>query len=98
MMNLFDPNSSRAIALVLFIAIQSYPGMAQKSSRPDLTILERNIRAEMNFLASDAMQGRGSATGYERIAAEYIASQFRQFGLEPAGDADNTGNKGVVQR
>jgi aminopeptidase YwaD len=62
------------------------------------TILERNVRAELEFLASDAMQGRGSASGYERIAAEYIASQFRQFGLDPAGDADNAGNKGFVQR
>jgi hypothetical protein len=52
----------------------------------------------MNFLASDALQGRGSATGYERIAAEYIGSQFFQFGLEPAGDADASGAKGFVQR
>jgi Peptidase family M28 len=62
------------------------------------TILERNVRAELEFLASDAMQGRGSASGYERIAAEYISSQFRQFGLEPAGDADSAGNIGFVQR
>jgi hypothetical protein len=36
---------------------------ASRSSAPaktGQTILERNIRAEMNFLASDAMQGRGS--------------------------------------
>ena len=44
------------------------------------------------------MQGRGSGTGYERIAAEYIGSQFRQFGLDGAGDADEAGNKGFVQR
>lgn len=61
-------------------------------------ILERNVRAELEFLASDAMQGRGSATGYERIAAEYIGSQFRQFGLEAAGDTDNSGKRGFTQR
>ena len=61
-------------------------------------ITEENIRAHLNFLASDAMQGRGSGTGYERIAAEYIGSQFRQYGLEPGGDADAGGNKGFVQR
>ena len=44
------------------------------------------------------MQGRGSGTNYERIAAEYIGSQFRQFGLEPGGDTDSAGNKGFVQR
>src|SRR5919205_3145472 len=61
-------------------------------------IREENIRAELSFLASDAMQGRGSGTIYERIAAEYIGSQFRQFGLEPGGDTDSAGNKTFVQR
>jgi hypothetical protein len=61
-------------------------------------ILERNIRAELSFLASDAMQGRGSGTNYERVAAEYIGSQFRQFGLEAGGDADSAGEKGYVQQ
>jgi len=44
------------------------------------------------------MQGRGSGTNFERIAAEYIGSQFRQFGLEPGGDTDSSGTKGYVQR
>src|SRR6476661_3883956 len=67
-------------------------------TRASAPILERNIRAELGFLASDAMQGRGSGTNYERVAAEYIGSQFRQFGLEAGGDADATGGKGFVQR
>src|SRR5574338_1530914 len=57
------------------------------------SIREQDIRAELGFLASDAMQGRGSGTIFERIAAEYIGSQFRQFGLEPGGDTDAAGNK-----
>jgi len=62
------------------------------------SIRERDIRAELGFLASDAMQGRGSGTMFERIAAEYIGSQFQQFGLEPGGDTDSAGNKSFVQR
>jgi hypothetical protein len=62
------------------------------------SIRERDIRAELGFLASDAMQGRGSGTMFERIAAEYIGSQFQQFGLEPGGDTDAAGNKSFVQR
>lgn len=58
---------------------------------------ERNVRAEMNFLASDAMQGRGSGTIFERVAAEYIGSQFMQFGLEPAGKRDASGKQTYVQ-
>jgi Zn-dependent M28 family amino/carboxypeptidase len=91
------------IALIVFIITQGTGGFAQRKPRraratSQLTVLERNIRAEMNFLASDAMQGRGSATGYERIAAEYIGSQFHQFGLEPAGDVDASGKRVFVQR
>src|SRR5215213_6259082 len=58
---------------------------------------ERVVRASMNFLASDAMQGRGSGTLFERIAAEYVGSQFMQFGLEPAGEAGYDGKPTYVQ-
>lgn len=58
---------------------------------------ERNVRAEMGFLASDAMQGRGSGTQFERVAAEYIGSQFMQFGLEPAGEMGTDGKQTYVQ-
>ena len=86
-------NPVQRFALTVFILfLINAPVLAQSS------ILEQNVRAQLNFLASDAMQGRGSGTNYERIAAEYIGSQFRQFGLEPGGDADSAGNKGFVQR
>jgi len=48
--------------------------------------LERSIRAEMDFLASDALRGRGSATPDERSAAEYAAKQFAAMGLSPGGE------------
>jgi Peptidase family M28 len=44
------------------------------------------VRAQMSFLASDALQGRGSGTREEWIAASYIGSQLEQYGIEPAGD------------
>lgn len=42
------------------------------------------VSAHENFLAGDALQGRGSATRDEAIAAAYVASQFEGFGLTPA--------------
>ena len=47
--------------------------------------LEKRIRAHVEFLADDLLRGRepGSA-GYD-IAANYVASQFLQTGLTPAG-------------
>jgi aminopeptidase YwaD len=44
------------------------------------------IRAHMEFLASDALEGRGSGTRDEWIAATYIASELQRYGIEPAGD------------
>jgi aminopeptidase YwaD len=61
------------------------------------SVLERDVRAHLEFLAGDAMQGRGSGTQYERLAGEYVASQLRQFGVEPAGDADASGQKTFMQ-
>ncbi len=44
------------------------------------------IRAHEEFLAADALRGRGSATPDELVAATYIASQLRQYGVEPGLD------------
>jgi hypothetical protein len=49
-------------------------------------VTEESVRAHMEFLAGDAMNGRGSGTRDEWIAAEYIAAQVRLLGLEPLGD------------
>jgi hypothetical protein len=44
---------------------------------------ETAIRAELGFLAGDALHGRGSGTRDEWIAATYIASELQQFGIQP---------------
>jgi Zn-dependent M28 family amino/carboxypeptidase len=44
------------------------------------------IHADMNFLASDELQGRGSGTRDEHLAALYAASLFASFALEPGGE------------
>lgn len=87
-----------AVFLIVTSPIAVIPQARRSVPRATALVLERNVRAELSFLASDAMQGRGSATNYERVAAEYVGSMFRQFGLEPAGDTDASGAKGFVQR
>lgn len=44
------------------------------------------IRAHMNFLASDALRGRGSGTQDELLAAMYVSAQLEQYGIAPAGN------------
>jgi hypothetical protein len=65
-------------------------GAAADSARD--TISEVSVRTHLEFLASDAMNGRGSGTRDEWLAAEYIGAQLRLWGLEPLGD-----NGGYVQ-
>ena len=41
------------------------------------------MRGHLSFLASDALEGRGTPSRGLDLAAEYIAAQFRRAGLEP---------------
>ena len=53
-------------------------------------ITPETIKAHMRFLADDLLLGRESgAPGYD-IAANYVASQFAQSGLSPAGDDETS--------
>ena len=45
-----------------------------------------NFKAHTQFLASDEMGGRGVGSVGGRLAAEYIAKQFKDIGLQPLGD------------
>ncbi|HET9810129.1 MAG TPA: M20/M25/M40 family metallo-hydrolase [Sphingomicrobium sp.] len=45
----------------------------------------QRVRADVEYLAGDALEGRGTGSrGYE-MAAAYVASQFRAIGLKPGG-------------
>jgi Zn-dependent M28 family amino/carboxypeptidase len=45
------------------------------------------FKAHLEFLADDALEGRGSGTRGGLLAQKYIAAQFERLGLEPAGDS-----------
>ncbi|HWR37536.1 MAG TPA: M28 family peptidase [Clostridia bacterium] len=44
------------------------------------------IRADVRFLSSDLLEGRGTGARGGDLAAQYIATQFALAGLKPAGD------------
>lgn len=75
-------------ALALATAFTLIVPAAELSARRDTdTITVTSVRSHLEFLAGDALNGRGSGTRDEWIAAAYIASQLRRWGLEPLGDA-----------
>ena len=76
------------------IALIASPAMAQATRA-----VERNaVEAHMNFLAGEELQGRGSATRDEAIAAAYVAAQFRLAGLTPAPGMDGYVQKAPVTK
>jgi hypothetical protein len=44
-----------------------------------------SLRGHVSFLASDLLEGRSTPSRGLDLAADYIATQFRRAGLEPAG-------------
>ncbi|HEY4678130.1 MAG TPA: M20/M25/M40 family metallo-hydrolase [Candidatus Angelobacter sp.] len=73
------------IKLLLFINLFCFLAVA---SVQHSNVDQAQIRGEMEFLASDAMQGRASGSHDELVAAAYLASQLREIGIAPAGDED----------
>ena len=41
------------------------------------------IQKHITYLASDSLKGRGTGTSEEKLAAHYIAQQFKKYGLLP---------------
>lgn len=84
----------RALCLLLFLALHGLAGAQPARYRPDLKLLGRyqqtitpqDLRAHLEFLASDELEGRETATRGQYVAARYIASWFQRLGLKPIGD------------
>lgn len=82
------------LGLVLFCVVATVaPRMLAQQARPSTaTAVARavdgtTLRAHLEFLADDALEGRRPGTRGGELAAKYIAAQFQRMGLEPAGDS-----------
>ena len=73
----------RFLAAALLVAAAT--ASAQSPTIPEQDIARR-VQADVEFLASDALEGRDTGSRGYTIAADYVASQFRAIGLQPAGD------------
>jgi hypothetical protein len=73
--------------LACALALSAASGQTTPAAR---AISERitadDLKADVSFLASDALEGRGTPSRGLDIASEFIAAQFRRAGLEPAGN------------
>lgn len=65
----------------------SHAAQSESLNAAETGSLANEIGADMEFLASDELHGRGSATRDEHLAALFAASQFEAIGLKPGADA-----------
>lgn len=70
------------IGALAMAALAAQPAIAKR--KPGWIVKREWVQAHEAFLASPALQGRGSGTRDEAIAAAYVASQFASYGLKPA--------------
>ncbi|HYI49413.1 MAG TPA: M28 family peptidase [Allosphingosinicella sp.] len=69
--------------LILAFAFIATPLAAQQAPAP---IAPADLLGHINILAADGFEGRAPGTAGERRTTDYIAAQFRERGLEPAGE------------
>jgi Zn-dependent M28 family amino/carboxypeptidase len=79
---------------LLTLALLSFPvasAVSQQTrspaSRAAAAVDSNSLRAHLDFLADDALEGRRPGTRGAELAAKYIAAQFQRLGLEPVGDS-----------
>ncbi|GMV95210.1 MAG: hypothetical protein AMXMBFR82_49880 [Candidatus Hydrogenedentota bacterium] len=75
----------------LFPVLLVLPAYAQDIQAPEFSRTQAVVRAEdvqlhVDYLASEAMEGRLTGTEGERLATEYAARVFEETGLTPAGE------------
>ena len=81
-------HACRTLFLPLLMALVVADSRAAERA-PWAMVDAKVIRAHVEFLADDLLEGRASASrGYD-LAAAYVASQFRQAGLAPAIDGES---------
>ncbi|MCJ8159823.1 M28 family metallopeptidase [Sphingomonas sp. LaA6.9] len=74
----------RIIAAALTLASASTSAIAQAGNQ--IEFKPEAVRAHVEFLADDLLEGRDAGTrGYD-IAAHYVATRFEALGLKPASD------------
>lgn len=75
------------LCISLFFSIARAQGGSSDFPSQDFLrqIRAEALRAHMEFLADDLLEGRGTGTRGFQLAANYIRAQFEQMGLKPGG-------------
>lgn len=69
-----------SLLLIYTIGLHAQDKSALKFAK---TITESEMKEILTFIASDSLEGRETGERGQKIAAQYIADRFQEFGLEP---------------
>ena len=73
------------IRYAALVAVLAGSALTAQGAAPRLdSIRQADLKADLYFLGSDAMQGRLTNTPENRIASEWVKSRFERLGLAPA--------------
>ncbi len=78
----------RRLWSILFVLLLPTASAAQSSTTVEQaiqSIKSSDILHRIGVIADDSMRGRNTPSPELELTAKYIANQFREFGLEPAG-------------
>ncbi|MFN2596083.1 MAG: M20/M25/M40 family metallo-hydrolase [Pyrinomonadaceae bacterium] len=95
--------TSRKLSRLLFVLALATCVLAQQPA-PRVTVVTEepsvpNLRAHVNYLASDELEGRRTGTQGAQKAAAYVADEFKRLGLRPGvNDAGSSPNVAHVAR
>jgi hypothetical protein len=73
-------------AVLFLIGCSSRELTTQHKTAYEKFISEVSLKANLEFLASDELEGREAATRGENIASLFIANQLTKYGVKPFGD------------
>jgi Zn-dependent M28 family amino/carboxypeptidase len=69
------------------LAAQAQSGLPPAAQKAMNSIDPEKIRATVKYLSDDKLEGRGTGQKGGDMAADWIAEQFKGYGLLPAGDS-----------
>jgi aminopeptidase YwaD len=71
--------------LLIILLFASFSSVGQKLKKADKVMIT-NLQAHITYLADDKLEGRRAGTNGEKLAGEYISTEFKKAGLEPKGE------------
>src|SRR5205085_4752785 len=79
------------LAFATLLMAQTAPAPSVRGLSPDAqqamnSIDAERIRATVKYLSDDKLEGRGTGQKGGDMAADWLAQQFKSYGLEPAGE------------